>query len=343
MEDTSDISTKNILVEYLKLSDKHDMANAVEKYCDDISGIVFNKHPATNEKKFSDILDYAASTYGNSKISASSFVYNGLNTLETLSDDNNKEYKSFNNCNISESSYKPAKCVLRSDKSNKSCTNSFEQSMKKKSYNHNKKCTIFNNNEENSNYELITPEGPGTFLKFIGENYVYIQIKDGGKHCFPLELIEYNINYLKKHPLHPINLNYKNMALNHTINILNGKNTDINQIKMGPSKDPKDTNDQFVNFNDEMQYLKYVIPQNEPKEKNEKKDYQIHLFAKQMELEYPTKDILSRMHPSCNAIKKNIYVHSLKNEYKLQKVTPYDLIGEGVLVDDENSQNKLCC
>lgn len=341
MTDLSEVNMKSILVEYLKLSDKHDMAEAVEKYCDETSGIVFNKHPATNEKVFGDLIDYATSVNsGSTNTSASSFVSSKLNSIEKLLNETGKKIKSTSS--VSESSYKPVKCVCRSDKEIKMSTASIEKSMKRTN-NKNQKNIMSDRNEENSEYELITPEGPGTFLKFVGENYLYIQLKDGSRHCFPLQLIQYNKSYLKKHPLYSINLNYKNMALNHTINILNGKNTDSDRIKMRPTK-PSTGKDKFVSFENQMGYLKRIIKQDEPfEEDTQEKDYQIHLFAKSKESKKYPEGMLSTKDPSCNPIKKNIYVHSLRNEYKLQEVTPYELIGEAIMVETEKPQNKLCC
>lgn len=340
MTDISEVNMKSILVEYLKLSHKHDMAEAVEKYCDETSGIVFNKHPATNEEVFGDLIDYATSANSASSNTSSSFISSKLNSMENVLNETGKRIKSSRN--VSESSYKPVKCVCKSDKEIKMSTASIEKSMKRTN-NKNQRNTISCNNEEDSEYELITPEGPGTFLKFVGENYLYIQVKDGSRHCFPLQLIQYNKSYLKKHPLYSINLNYKNMALNHTINILNGKNTNTDLIKIGPTK-PSTEKDKFVSFENQMGYLKRIIKQDEPvEEETQEKDYQIHLFAKEKESKNHTEGMLSMKDPSCNPIKKNIYVHSLRNEYKLQKVTPYELIGEAIMVETQEPQNKLCC
>lgn len=338
MTDFSDVNVKSILVEYLKLSDKSDMAEAVEKYCDNTSGIVFNKHPATNEKVFGNLVDYAASA---NPTSLASFVSNGIHSFEKLTNEIGNKIKS--SCNTSESSYKPVNCVCRSDREVNMSAASIEKLMGNPKHNAAKRNRLSNENTEDADYELLTPEGPGTFLKFIGENYLYVQTKNGKKHCFPLSLIEYNRAYLKKHPLYSINLNYKNLALNHTINILNGKNTNTDLIKTDPTK-PSNSKNQFISFEKNMEYLKNWIKQEElDEEETIEKDYQIHLYAKEKELKDHTEGILSIKDPSCNPIKKNIYVHSVMNEYKLQKVTPYEFLGEAVLEKTHEPKTKLCC
>ncbi|ANQ06533.1 Uncharacterized protein PCOAH_00007870 [Plasmodium coatneyi] len=256
------ISKKDILVNYLKLCNKNDMAAAVMKYCDEDRGIVFNKHPARNENKFGAIYDYAASS--KSKISsATSSSHHLKGSIEGGSNGSSRSRHSI----VQSKCFYKSKSSLESLKIDKHPSSYISCGSKQKVQNR-----VARTNDPISDVlddmcEIVAPEGKGKFLKFIGENYVYVLLENGTYNCYPMDLLKLNRSYLKTNAMYNLRLNYKDRALNHTRNVLKGKIASL-QRKETPLNEQKGTFYEFVSFPAHMDHLRDYIMQNDSEEEN---------------------------------------------------------------------------
>ncbi|SBT44938.1 hypothetical protein POVWA2_049700 [Plasmodium ovale wallikeri] len=213
------ISKKEILVNYLKMCDKNDMANVVLKYCDEERGVVFNRHPAKNEVKLGIINDYSSPSQ--SKISNVSDISKDLKNII--------KQKS---CQSVDSSVRSI-CFYKSKSVLESLQKSKEETRDKKIGRQNQreyeatKETDAISEIIDDMCEIVAPEGKGKFLKFIGENYVYVLLENGTYNCYPIELLKLNRSYIKKNSMYIFKNSCKDVALNHTRNILK----DMNHLK----------------------------------------------------------------------------------------------------------------
>ncbi|SOV25072.1 conserved Plasmodium protein, unknown function [Plasmodium sp. DRC-Itaito] len=316
------INKKDVLVNYLKLCGKHDMVNAVIKYCDEDHGIVFNKHPARNEKKFGTIYDYGVSS-----------KFRGCENIEKLQNSNvfHKEKNISNNLN--DIVLKNSKCV--DDIPRVKCYGKEEISLEgleektiektvKSYYNRKKTKTNLLNKQDNAISEIlddicevIAPEGKGKFLKFIGENYVYILLENGTYHCYPLHLLKLNRSFLKNNSMFTLKFDYKDMALKHARNLIKSKNK---KIYKRPNLITEDNmfHDNFVDFPKEFDYLKDYIIKNDNKYLTScLKENMVHSVLDHGKCSY-NKEILDCLQNCNDVIKQNVKIKTLNNIYKLE-------------------------
>ncbi|GAB68365.1 hypothetical protein PCYB_132400 [Plasmodium cynomolgi strain B] len=268
------VSKRDILVNYLKLCNKNDMAEAVMKYCDEDRGIVFNRHPARNENKFGAIYDYAASS--KSKMpSAMSSSHDLKGPIEKGSNRSNGRSQSSrsNRSNRSRHSIVQSKCFYKS----KSSLESVKIDKQPSSYipcgsKQEVPDGVVQTNDPISDVlddmcEIVAPEGRGKFLKFIGENYVYVLLENGTYNCYPMDLLKLNRSYLKTNAMYNLRLNYKDRALNHTRNVLKDKIASL-QRKESLLNEQKGTSDEFVAFPAHMDHLRDYIMKNDSEKEN---------------------------------------------------------------------------
>lgn len=346
------VSTKNIMMEYLKLSNKTDMANAVELYCDEERGIVFNKHPASNEEKFGDIYEYAVSAAHIPPVSAStndslaSLISSVKLSSNGVRTEFEKAFKNLNNSFDTNSEYEQGTSFLKketkeiltkiqSEENDANKINHEEQSTKTQEH-------IPSTTTENLDhlYDIIAPEGRGKFQKFVGNDFVYVLLEDGTHHCYPFHLVKYNREYLKKKPLYTLNYNYKNLALKHTQNILKANKNFTSQMNHPISAQTKPS-DEFIEFPENFSYLKDHIKCTDSTDNSHSRNYLIHLKTKQ---EIKKSDDAEEKYiddPTCAPIKKNIHVSNVNNVYQIEKIENYKTIKEEVA--EEKAVENFCC
>ncbi|CAA9986853.1 conserved Plasmodium protein, unknown function [Plasmodium knowlesi strain H] len=317
------VSKRDILVNYLKLCNKDDMAEAMMKYCDEDRGIVFNRHPARNEKKFGAIYDYSASSQ--SKISsATSSSHDLKGSIE----------KGINQSNRSRQSIVQSKCFYKSKSSLESLQidkhpSSYIPSSRKQKV----QDIVVQRNDPISDVlddmcEIVAPEGKGKFLKFIGENYVYVLLENGTYNCYPMDLLKLNRSYLKTNAMYNIRLNYKDRALNHTRNVLKGKNASL-QRKETPLNEQRGFSNEFVAFPAHANHLRDYIVKNDLEEENiPLRNYlENHLESHVMRLplnnyesggDEPDRSHVTGHH---NLAKKIVKIRSLNSRYTLEGST----------------------
>ncbi|SCP02607.1 conserved Plasmodium protein, unknown function [Plasmodium malariae] len=316
------INKKDIFVNYLKMCNKNDMARAVMKYCDEDHGIVFNKHPARNENKFGKIYDFSVSEL--SKIT----------NVSNSSDDSKKMMKQKSHNSFDR--IVQSKCFYKSKISFKDLQKVGGQKNAKTRFN---KIQRDNEGEKendpiseiiNDMCEIIAPEGKGKFLKFIGENY-------GTYNCYPIELLKLNRSYLKKNSLYNFSFNYKDIALNHTRNVLKSKNNALQKDVILTEKNKQ--SDQFHYFSKDMDYLKdYIIndsKNNTGEEINSLKEDFVHLSMKSAQRK---RDECDKIYPQGHkniGIKENVKVITLNNIYKMESANSYIPIDYTVSGDEK--------
>ncbi|CAG9475629.1 conserved Plasmodium protein, unknown function [Plasmodium vivax] len=311
------VSKRDTLVNYLKLCNKNDMAEAVMKYCDEDRGIVFNRHPARNENKFGAIYDYAASSQ--SKISsATSSSHDLKGSIERGSDVSNGSDGS----NRSSRSIVQSKCFYKS----KSSLESVQRDKQPSSYisrgsKEEVQEGVVQSNDPISDVlddmcEIVAPEGKGKFLKFIGENYVYVLLENGTYNCYPLDLLKLNRSYLKTNAMFNLRLNYKDRALNHTRNVFKDKIASL-QRKETPLNAQKGTSNEFVAFPAHMDHLRdYIMKNDSEEEKVFSRNYlENHLENEESCGGEHHRSYIPGHH---NLAKKTVNVKSLNSRYTLE-------------------------
>ncbi|CRH03803.1 conserved Plasmodium protein, unknown function [Plasmodium relictum] len=308
------------------MCNKNDIANAVMKYCDEDHGIVFNKHRSRNENKFSTIYDYSISS-----ISTNSNVSNCSHDLKSVT---GKSIKSFD-------SVSQPKCYYRSSLEN---LHRNKEQKNDKTYTNKTKIDVEIKNNKTSEmsddtHEIIAPEGKGKFIKFIGENYVYVLLENGTYNCYPIELLKLNRSYLKKNTMYNLSYNYKDMTLSHTRNILKSKNNPSYENENTLNEENRKS-DEFLCFPEEMDYLKHYIIKNDIEDANvSEKDYAVHMFVKNRQSN-DTEHDKNYLHDPIVPIKKNFTVKTLNNEYKIENTSSYIPI-DYMNFDNENCN--ICC
>ncbi|KJP89002.1 hypothetical protein AK88_01294 [Plasmodium fragile] len=256
------VNKRDILVNYLRLCNKNDMAEAVVKYCDEDRGIVFNRHPARNENKFGAIYDYAASTQ--SKVSsATSSLHDLKGSMEKGSNGSNRSCISI----VQSKCFYKSKSSLESLQTDKHPNSYISYGSKQEVQD-----GVVQTNDPISDVlddmcEIVAPEGKGKFLKFIGENYVYVLLENGTYNCYPMDLLKLNRSYLKTNAMYNLRMNYKDRALNHTRNVLKDKIASL-QRKETPLNENKGTSDEFVAFPAHMDHLRDYIMKNDLEQEN---------------------------------------------------------------------------
>ncbi|CRG95852.1 conserved Plasmodium protein, unknown function [Plasmodium gallinaceum] len=305
------------------MCNKYDMANAVIKHCDEDHGIVFNKKPSKNENKFSIIYDYSVSS-----ISKNSNISNSLHSLERIT--NNKSFKIFDNMSHPKCYYKSSLENLKKNKEQKNDNKYSDETKTEEVKKKNKTTEIFNDT-----YEVIAPEGRGKFIKFIGENYVYVMLENGTYNCYPVELLKLNCSYLKKNKIYNLCYNYKDIALRHTRNVLKLKNNSLDKNEDILNKEKKSSDD-FLHFPEEMDYLRYYIIKNDIEDENaSENEYLTHTIVKKMKPKDNEND-KNYLHDPIIPIKKNVTIKKMNNEYKIEKTSSY------IPVDYINFDNENC-
>lgn len=361
--DMTSASTKNLLMEYFKLQGKEDMADAIDQNCDENRGIVFNRHPATDESKFSSIYDYSTASVEKISLSALADAITASHSsidsttsdslvnlsMESLSERFSKTISnSFNNMsqrnNGSECEYTGKEEFLKNRSRQFSKKNvSQEEVLSTKSITEqieNVPERAVSVDSTDNTCDVIVPEGKGKFQNFAGEDYVYVLLKNGTRHYYPMNLVKYNRAYLKNNPLFTLNYNYKDKALKHTQNILKANKSNMWKAD---KKEKKETTVayEFIDFPEEAKHLKEHLTVNDATKINHNENYLIHLKTKQQSEKCNGLGEKFVDDPTCNPIKKNIHVRDVTNSYQLQKISSYKMINEEVI--DENSTNIMCC
>ncbi|EUD66482.1 hypothetical protein C922_03116 [Plasmodium inui San Antonio 1] len=318
------VNKRDILVNYLKLCNKNDMAEAIMKYCDEDRGIVFNRHPARNENKFGAIYDYTASSQ--SKISsATSSSHDLKGSIEKGSNRSNRSRHSI----VQSKCFYKSKSSLESQHIDKHPSSYISCGSKKQV-----KDGVAHTNDPISDVlddmcEIVAPEGKGKFLKFIGENYVYVLLENGTYNCYPMDLLKLNRSYLKTNAIYNLRLNYKDRALNHTRNVLKDKIASL-QRKGTPLNEQKGTSDEFVAFPAHMNHLRdYIMKNDSEKENAPLRNYLENHLGNHLEhhvMRLPLKNEesgggvpdRSHIYGNHNLAKKTVKVKSLNSRYTLE-------------------------
>ncbi|VWU51339.1 conserved protein, unknown function [Hepatocystis sp. ex Piliocolobus tephrosceles] len=365
------INKKEILASYLQLCNKNDMVDAVLKYCDDENGVIFNKHPAKNENKFSDIFHY--SDLSESNISNTTNSLNLLDyekSLQSLTNSIEEKYKKSNQNSVRSIAYFSSKNFEETLPKNDKETDNYKSYSLHKIHDEPKKNNkltreeILNKVKESmrqieslkgkeymkkvdsiydiidSVCDVIVPEGRAMLLN-ISENYGYILLEDGTYNFYPLEMININPAYLKKNPLLNLNYSYKDIMLNHTKNIteLKFKNAYSNNSKLKNNVNEKKLDDKFLNFSNKLSHLKdYII-------KNEKGDNTIdidnYLVREDFDKDQAKDNELDKngLRRNQYMLRKGVKLNQLNTVYKIESVAPY------VLSDPVNEADEkvYCC
>ncbi|SBT78736.1 conserved Plasmodium protein, unknown function [Plasmodium ovale] len=309
------ISKKEILVNYLKMCDKNDMANVVLKYCDEERGVVFNRHPAKNEVKLGIINDYSSPSQ--SKISNVSDISKDLKNII--------KQKS---CQSVDSSVRSI-CFYKSKSVLESLQKSKEETRDKKIGRQNQreyeatKETDAISEIIDDMCEIVAPEGKGKFLKFIGENYVYVLLENGTYNCYPIELLKLNRSYIKKNSMYIFKNSCKDVALNHTRNILKAKNYPLHMEEDVLNKKKKKS-DEFFCFPEDMNHLKDYIVKNDASNENiPVQGCLTRLSLKNMQgtISQQDRNYLQGYHQ--NLLKKRVQVKALNNRYRMVNSSSY--------------------
>ncbi|GAW82887.1 hypothetical protein, conserved [Plasmodium gonderi] len=305
-----EISKKAILVDYLKMCNKNDMAEAVIKYCDEEHGIVFNRHPAKNENKFGVIYDYIATSQSNI-----SSVSNSSNDLKE---------------SIKQGSYGEVESVVKSKcfYKNKKSMENLQRDKEPSSYisydiKKEVKARAVKGSDPISEMlddmcEIIAPEGKGKFLKFIGENYVYVLLENGTYNCYPINMLTLNRSYLKTNAMYNLRFNYRDISLNHTRNILKGQTALSQSSTETILNKQKKNSDEFISFPEQMNYIRdYIIKNDNDEESVSLRNYLIHLPLNNKESK-SAKNYIDHLPGHHNLVKKRVIVKSLNNIYKVE-------------------------
>lgn len=357
----SNVSTKNLIMEYFKLQNREDMAKAIDKHCDEECGIVFNRHPATDETKFSSIYDYsvaasekiflstltAAVTPSNS--SNDSVTSDSLGTIPVKSSSDNfsrtvskSSYNMSPKKNVSECEYTGEEVFIKNRSRQTSKQTILEKAPTTEDTTeqvHNTLERAVSDDSTDAVCDVIVPEGKGKFQKFV-EDFAYILFRDGTHHYYPIHLVKYNKAYLKKHPLFALNYNYRDKALKHTQNILKANKNNLCNLDI-TGKTEKAISYEFVNFPEEANYLKTHLTVNDVTKCNHNENYLLHLNMQRMSEKCNGNAERFVDDPTCNPIKKNVHIKDVKNLYHLEKMSSYKMIEEEVV--DENSADIFCC
>lgn len=350
------VSAKHILMQYFKLNNKDDIADLVEKYVDEENGVVLNKHPATNEDAFSNIYDFKASTAAAaarqsvySVASSTSPEFPVKSTKHFCNDLNKPTSHYLDNCNISNG-------LISDYKENMSLKNIAKETVygiqsKEDDGNETYNAAQIRKNQEtartgtaeslNHLYNIIAPEGRGMLQKFIGDDFVYVILEDGTHNCYPINLVKYNRDYLKKNPLLTLNYNYMDVALQHTQNILKGKKTaPLCTTEVNEATETKHSYE-FIDFPENLSYLKEYLKCSDQREDKNGIYHSVHLKTKEKTTGCNDSKIVDVEDSNGQQIKENIFVSSLKNMYQIEKIKSYRVLDAEIV--EEGSANHICC
>lgn len=352
-EHFGNVSAKNILMQYFKLNNKDDIADLVEQYVDEECGVVLNKHPATNEDKFSNIYDFKASAAAPQSVSpvasstSSEFL---VESTKVLCNDLNKSTSHcLGNLNISnglqfdhkeKASLKndTKETVYRIHSKEDDVDGTFNTAQIRKDQ---ETLRTITGESLNHLYNIIAPEGRGILQKFIGDDFVYVILEDGTHNCYPINLVKYNRAYLKKNPLLTLNYNYKDVALQHTQNILKGKKSVPLCKTEGIEATETKPSYEFIDFPEDLSYLKEYLKCSDQDEDKNHTYHSVHLKTKQKTTGYNDSQIAYVEDSNYLQNKENIFVSNLKNMYQIEKIKSYKVLDEEIV--EEGSTNHMCC
>ncbi|ETB59799.1 hypothetical protein YYC_03187 [Plasmodium yoelii 17X] len=320
------INKKDVFVNFFKMCDKNNIANVIQKYCDDDHGVVLNNHPAKNEEKFGSIYDYAISSQSKKSDIPNALSVSSISTV-SIGTTPSKKATHQNSSQSIDSSIRSI-CFYKNTKSSESV-----QTVKDKidvkvcsPQNKNKNKKPIKEDDEiskiiDSMCEIMAPEGKGKFLKFIGGNYVYVLLENGTYNCYPIEMLKLNRGYLKTNAMYNTRFNCKDIALNHTRNILKQKGDPMNKQENDLNR--RITNDEFLDFSNKMNYIKdYIVKNDTNNESIPIKDYLIKEAVDNSDQKCGENNN-SYLLGHHNLVKENVKVKSLNNQYKIEGHNSY--------------------
>ncbi|CAD2090076.1 conserved Plasmodium protein, unknown function [Plasmodium vinckei lentum] len=318
------INKKDVFVSFFKMCDKNNIANVIQKYCDDDHGVVLNSHPAKNEEKFGSIYDYAISSQSKKSETQNASSISSVSNV-SISIPSSKKVTHQNSSKSIDGSIRSI-CFYKNTKSQESMQTIKDEIDVKvcKSQNKNKK-SIKEDDEISkiidSMCEIMAPEGKGKFLKFIGGNYVYVLLENGTYNCYPIEMLKLNRGYLKTNAMYNTRFNCKDVALNHTRNILKQKGDPMNKQENDLNR--RITNDEFFDFSNKMSYIKdYIVKNDTNNESIPIKNYLIKQVVDNSDQKYEENNN-SHLMGYHNLVKEDVKVKSLNNQYKIEGFNPY--------------------
>lgn len=347
------VSAKHILMQYFKMNNKDDIADLVEKYVDEENGVVLNKHPATNEDKFSHIYDFKASSAVASQsvfpvASSTSPEYPVGNTKYSCNDMSKPTFHYLDHLNISNgfiSDYKEntslkndtKETVYRIRSKEDAASGTYTAAQIRKNQETVRTTSV---GSLNHLYNIIAPEGKGMLQKFIGDDFVYVILEDGTHNCYPINLVKYNRDYFKKNPLLALNYNYVDVALQHTQNILKGKkNAILCTTEVAEATETKPSYE-FIDFPENLSYLKEYLKCSDREEDKNHMYHSVHLKTKEKATGCNDSEIAHVEDSNCQQIKENVFVSNLKNMYQIEKIKSYRILDAEIV--EEGPANHIC-
>lgn len=346
------INKKEIMASYLQLCGKEDMVDAVLKYCDDESGIIFNKHPAKNEDKFAEIFDYSAITQ--TKASNLMSTLNLLGSSQGISHSVDGKSDKDNQPTIRSVAYFSRKCSKETSENGKEAGSykSFyslhkldeeparvnkivtkeelemvEELLKNRESLNGIDCV----NEKDaisdmldSVCDVIVPDGKGKLMS-VAEEHGYILLENGTHNCYPLDMIKINPNHVKKTRLLNLNYDYKDVMLRHTRNITeqNYKSVCNKNCNLAKNGIKIKFEDKFLNFSNGMGYLKDYIMEKDSN--GDTKHVDNYLVREPLDNSHVDDGEIDEDDLQRNEylLKKRVKISDLNSVYKLEEIKPH--------------------